>query len=105
MFKTKVFCVGWCTASCLFFLEQQLINCFGKIWVVLKRTFKWLTAVVLKRTDVLLGRCSTAAVVWRWLTAEEAEAGPVDADVLAVRRWWLEERWLLLVCPQVSICW
>ena len=39
-----VFCVGW--ASC--FLEQQLINCFGKIRMVLKRTFKWFTVVVLK---------------------------------------------------------
>ena len=27
---------------------------------------------------------------------EEAEAGLVTAEVLAVWRWWLEERWLVL---------
>ena len=40
----------------------------------------------------MLGRCSTAAADWCWLTAEEAEAGLLDADVLAVRWWWLKER-------------
>ena len=42
-------------------------------------------------------RCSTAAAVSRQLTAEEAAA-----DVFAVRWWWLEERQLVLVCPQVK---
>ena len=49
--ETKVFCVGRYNTSCLFFLELQLLSCFGKIQVVLKRTLKWFTAVVLKRTD------------------------------------------------------
>ena len=55
--------------------------------MVLKRIFKCLTAVVLKRTDWRLGRCSTAAAVFRcWLTLEEAEAAPgqVSDDVLVV---------------------
>ena len=53
--------------------------------------------MVLKRIDWRLGRCSTAAAVWSWLSAEEAEAaaGLVAADVLAVRSWWLQERWLI----------
>ena len=40
------------------------------------------------------GKCrgSTAAAVWCWLAVEEAEAGMVAADVLAVQQWWLEER-------------
>ena len=42
------------------------------------------------------------AAVWHQLTAEEAEDGLLIADVLAVRRWWLEERQLVLVCPQVK---
>ena len=54
---------------------------------------------------------STAAAVWCRLTAEEAEAGLVAADVLAVW-WWLEERWLVgagrvvktvVVCQSVGI--
>ena len=67
--------------------------------MVLKRTFKCFTAVVLFRTDQRLDRCSTAAAVWHWLTAEEAEAdaGLVAADVLVVWWWWLEERRLVLV--------
>ena len=52
---------------------------------------------VLKRTNWWLGRCSTSAAVWRRLTAEELKAGLVAADVLAVRRWWLEERRLVFV--------
>ena len=31
-----------------------------------------------------LGRCSIAAAVWHWLTAEEASAVLVAADVIAV---------------------
>ena len=64
-----------------------------KIRVVLKRTLKLFTAVILKRTNYWLGRCSTASAVWRGLTAGEvkAVAGLVAADVLAVRWWWLEE--------------
>ena len=33
---------------------------------------------------------------------EEAEAGQVAADVLAVRWWWLEERGLVVVCKLVK---
>ena len=42
------------------------------------------------------GKCSgsTVAVVWHQLSAEEAEAGMMVADVLAV--WWLEERQLVV---------
>ena len=40
------------------------------------------------------------AVVWCWLTAEEAEAGFLAVDVLAARQWCLEERWL--VCQLVK---
>ena len=81
VFRAKVFCVGWCNASCLGFLNISLLIVFWKIWVVLKRTFKFLTAVVLKRTDCRLGSGSTATAVWRPLTAEEVEAGLVAADV------------------------
>ena len=42
------------------------------------------------------------ADVWGQLTTEEAEAGFVAADVLAVWRWWLEETWLVLVCQLVK---
>ena len=42
------------------------------------------------------------AAVWCQLTAVKVEAGLLSADVLAVRRWWLEERGLELVCPQVK---
>ena len=64
--------------------------------MVLKRTFKCLIAVVLKRTDCRLGSGSTATAVWHWLTVEEVEAGLVAADV-PVEKWcWLKERWLVL---------
>ena len=67
-------------------LKQQLINYFRKIQMVLKRTFKSLTEMVLKRTNWRLSRCFTPAAVWHQLTAEEADAaaGLVTADVLAV---------------------
>ena len=103
MFGAKVFRVGWCNASCLEFLTAT-INCFWKIWVVLKRTFKSLIAVFLKRTDCRLGSGSTVTAVWRWLTSEEAEAGLVDADVPAVRQWWLEENgWVTSWVPPISV--
>ena len=70
--------------------------------MVLKRTFKFFTAVVVKGNDCYYGNSSTAAAVWRQLTAEEAEAGLVAADVLAVRQWWLEEKWLVLACHLVK---
>ena len=50
----------------------------------LKRTFKLFTAVVLKRTDKRLGRCSTVAVALCRLTPEEAKDGLMAADVVAV---------------------
>ena len=71
--------------------------------MVLKRTFERLTAVVLKRTNWRLGKCSTVVAVWRWLTAEEAEAELLAADVLVLSRWGFEKRWLVLVCPQVKM--
>ena len=74
------------------------LNCFWKIRVVLKRTFKFFTAMVLKRTDCRLSNGSTTTAVSHQLTAEKTEAGLVAADVLVVRRWWLEERWLVLAC-------
>ena len=42
------------------------------------------------------------AAVWSRLTAEEAEAGLLVADVLAVKGWWLEERQLVLACRLVK---
>ena len=69
--------------------------------MVLKRTFKLFTAVVLKRADWRHGSGSTAAAVWCQLTAEEAGAGLLAADVLAVRRRWLEKRQLVLGCQLV----
>ena len=57
--------------------------------MVLKRTFKCLNAVVLKRTDCRLGSGSTATAIWGRLTAKETEAGLV-AVVFAVGQWWLE---------------
>ena len=65
--------------------------------MVLKRTYNCLTAVVLKMTDCWLGSGSTAAAVWWRLTAEEAEAGLVAANIPVVWRWCLEERRLVLV--------
>ena len=76
------------------FLDMQLVNCFGKIWVVRKRPFKCLTAVVIKGS--IEGKCSGSAAdddtaaTWGQLTGE-AEGGLVAADVLAAQ-WWLEER-------------
>ena len=64
---------------------------FLKDSVVLKRTFKCFTAVVLKRTDWRHGSGSTAPAVWCRLTAEETEAVLAEADVLAAQ-WWLEKR-------------
>ena len=49
--------------------------------MVLKRTFKLFTAVVLKRPDWRLGSGSTVAAVWCRPTVEETEA----AVVLTVR--------------------
>ena len=54
--------------------------------MVLKRTLKLFTTMVLKRTDWRLGRCSTAATVWHRLTVEEEEGGLVAAAVLAMRQ-------------------
>ena len=71
--------------------------------MVLKRTFKCLIAVILKRTDCRLGSGSTATAVSCWLTVEEAEAGLLAADVPVVRQWWLEERQLVLVCLLVNL--
>ena len=48
------------------------------------------------------GSGSTATAVWRQLTVEEAEAGLVTADILAVRRWWLEERRQAVVFQMVK---
>ena len=42
------------------------------------------------------------AAVWHQLTVEEAETALVASDVLAVRRWWLEERGLVLACRLVK---
>ena len=56
------------------------------IWVVLKRTFKLFTAVVLKRTDWRHSSGSTAAAVLHQLTVKMAKAGLVAAHVLAVRQ-------------------
>ena len=52
--------------------------------MVLKRTFKCFTAVVLERTNCRLGSGSTATAVWRRLTVEEAEAWLVATDVPVV---------------------
>ena len=64
--------------------------------MLLKRTFKLFPTVVLKKTDC-------RQMQWFYCccclgTAEEAEAGLVAADVLTVRRWWLEDRRLVLAC-------
>ena len=65
------------------------INCFWKIRVVLKRTFKGFAVVGLKRTNWRQVQWfTTADAVWSQLTAEEAEVGLVAADVLAMWRWW-----------------
>ena len=85
-----------------FIYEQQLNNCFWKIRVVLKRTLKLFTAVVLKMTDRRHGSGSIVAAVCRRLTTEKAEAGLVAADVLAVMQCWLEKRRLVLVCQLVK---
>ena len=76
-----------------FFLEQQLLivlERFGFEFWILNKIWR-------------LGRCSIAAAVWHWLTAEEALAVLVAADVIAVRQWWLKERWLVLACRLVKM--
>ena len=85
-----MFCMGQCNASCLDIFWNTAINCFCKIRLVLKRTFKHFTAVVLKRTDCRHGSGSTMSAVLCQLSAEEAKAGLVAADVHTVRWWWLE---------------
>ena len=51
-FRGKLFDVGGVIFLVLgFILNMQLINCFWKTRVVLKRAFKCFTAVVLKKTD------------------------------------------------------
>ena len=47
MFWGHVFGVGWCNAFVCSF-NKPFINCFGKIRVILTRTYE--SAVVLKRT-------------------------------------------------------
>ena len=86
-----MFGVGRCNGSCFgIFLNMELNNCFWKIQVVLKRTFKCFIAVVLKGPIVVKCSGSTIAAVWCQLTAEEAEAG-LAADVPAAQ-WCLEDR-------------
>ena len=34
---------------------------------------------------------------------EEAEAGLVAADVLVVRHWWLDEKWVVAECQLVKM--
>ena len=76
-------------------LEHSAINCFWKNRAVLK------------------GNCngSTVAPVFRLLTSDEAEAGLLTADILAVQWWLLKKRQLVLACrlvktaASVSICW
>ena len=60
------------------FFCTAAINCFWKFGVVLQRTFKLFTTVVLKKSDWRHGSGFTAAAVRRWLTVDKAEAG-----------WWL----------------
>ena len=59
--------------------------------------------MLLKRTEWRHGSVSTVATVWHRLTAEEAEVGLMTADVLPVRRWWLKERQLVLVCQLLKM--
>ena len=47
VFEGQSFCVGSVMFIALGFLEHASINYFGKIWVVLKRTFKCFLEVVL----------------------------------------------------------
>ena len=63
--------------------------------MVLRRTFEYFTAVVLKRTN-WTSSSSTAAAVWRRLTTEKTEAG------LAAVWWWLEECRLVITCRLVK---
>ena len=71
-----MFGVAWCNASCFgIFLNIELINCFWKIRVVLKRTFKCFTAVVQKKTDWRQVQWLYCSAVCCRLTAGEAKAG------------------------------
>ena len=63
--------------------------------MVLRRTFEYFTAVVLKRTN-WTSSSSTAAAVWRQLTTEKTEAG------LVAVWWWLEECRLVITCQLVK---
>ena len=69
--------------------------------MILKKTFKWFTAVILKGKNWRHGIGSTAVGVWHCLNVEEAKAGLVVANL--VKQWWLEERRLLLVCQLVKM--
>ena len=65
--------------------------CFWKIRVVLKRSLK----------GPIGGKCrGSTAAVWHRLTAKEAEAGLVASAVAP--RWWLKERWFVVVCQVVK---
>ena len=44
-----------------------------------------------EKASTVKNSASTVAAVWRQLTPQEAEAGLIVADVLALQ-WWLEER-------------
>ena len=89
---------------------MQLVNCFWKTLVVLKRTFKCFTALVRKRTD-----CSQVELFYSccWLVSADClgnEAGLTAPDVSAVC-WWLDVRWRVDVGQVVkngcgvTICW
>ena len=74
-------CFVWGSVMLLVWvLEQQLINCFRKILVHLKRTLKWLTAVAKDRLKAwqmfYCGYCLVSAEC----------GGGWAADALAVRQ-------------------
>ena len=50
--------------------------------MILKKTFKWFTAVILKGTNWRHGIGSTVAGVWHCLNVEEAKAGLVVANLV-----------------------
>ena len=73
LLQSYVFGVGECNTSCFgIFVKQQAVNCFWKIWVALRRKYNFNSSGGF-----------TAADAWGQLTAGEAEAGLVAADVLA----------------------
>ena len=100
------FCVWHQSALCKAVQYFSFWDFFEPAALIVFESFRWFRKGPLNALQQwslkgpIGGKCSgsTAAAVWRHVTAEEA--GLMAADVLAVL--WLEERWLVVVGPVVK---